>query len=151
MVISNLIGSYKSSSVSLQDNSLPWLPINAKGKNIDFTLDTPAKCLNLNTPSHSMLKKTSTNVGELKMKSTLDKQFKLKLSNIYSKKLSKFNLEKQLDTIHRRKHAKYTNNIVKKSLIRTHSFQSDSNSSYKYENITAQKTENTTKENQRRK
>ena len=98
-----------------------------------------------------MLKKTSTNVGELKMKSTLDKQFKLKLSNIYSKKLSKFNLEKQLDTIHRRKHAKYTNNIVKKSLIRTHSFQSDSNSSYKYENITAQKTENTTKENQRRK
>ena len=106
VVISNLIGSYKSSSVSLQDNSLPWLPIDASSKNIDFTLDTPAKCLNLSTPQ-SMLKKR-TNVGELKMKSTLDKQFKLKLSNIYSKRLSKFNLEKQLDTIHKRKHAKYT-------------------------------------------
>ena len=46
-----------------------------------------------------MLKKTRTNVGELKRKSILDKQFKLKLSNIYSKKLSKFNLEKQLNTI----------------------------------------------------
>ena len=51
-----------------------------------------------------MLKKTRTNVGELKRKSILDKQFKLKLSNIYSKKLSKFNLEKQLNTIGKWKH-----------------------------------------------
>ena len=53
-VISNLIGCCKSSSDSLQDNSSPWFPVAASS---DFTLDTPPKCLNLNTPSQSMLKK----------------------------------------------------------------------------------------------
>ena len=38
-------------------------------------------------------KKTRTNTGKLKRKSLSDKQFKLKLSNTYAKKLSKFNLE----------------------------------------------------------
>ena len=109
----------KSSSGSLQDNSLPWLPADTNSENIDFTLDTLPKRLNLSTPSQSMLKKAKTNAGELKRKSTLDKQFKMKLSNMYSKKLSKFNLEKQLNTIRKRKHANYTNNIVKNSLIRT--------------------------------
>ena len=56
-VISNLIGFCKSSSRSLQDNSSPWLLVDTSNENIDFTLDTPLKCLNLNTPSHSMLKK----------------------------------------------------------------------------------------------
>ena len=64
-----------------------------------------------------MLKKTRTNAGKLKRKGTLDKQFTLKLSNIYSKKLSKFNLENQLNTIRQRKHANYTNNIVKKKYV----------------------------------
>ena len=66
---------------------------------------------------------------------------KLKLSNIYSKKLSKFNLEKRLSTIRKRKHANYTNNnnIVKKLLNKVTNSQSDSNSSGKYENSTAQK------------
>ena len=118
-VISDLIGFCKSSSGSLQDNSSPWLPVDRTIENIDFTLDTPPKSLNLSTPSQSIFKKAKTNARELKRKSTLDKQFKLKLSNIYSKKLSKFNLEKQLNTIRKRKHANYTNNIVKNSLIRT--------------------------------
>ena len=86
-----------------------------------------------------MLKKGKTNGGELKRKSTLHKQFKLKLSNICSKKLSKFNLEKQLNTIRQRKHASYTNNILKKFLNENTNSQSDSNSSYKYENYTTQK------------
>ena len=43
--------------------------------------------------------KNKNNAGELKRKSALDKQFKLKLSNIYSNKLSKFKSEKQLNTI----------------------------------------------------
>ena len=85
------------------------------------------------------VKKAKTNAGELKRKSTLDKQFKLKLSNIYSKKLSKFNLEKQLNRIRKRKHVNYTNNIVKKLLNKNANSQSDSNSSYKYENFTTQK------------
>ena len=62
------------------------------------------------------VKKTRANTGELKRKSALDKQLKLKLSNIYSKKLSKFSLEKQLNTIRKRKHANYKNNIVRKLL-----------------------------------
>ena len=86
-----------------------------------------------------MLKKANTNARELKRKSTLDKQFKLKSSNIYSKKLSKFNLEKQLNTIRKGKHANYTNNIVKKLLNKNTNSQSDSNSSYKYENSVTQK------------
>ena len=63
------------------------------------------------------------------------------MSNIYSKKLSKFNLEKRLSTIRKRKHANYTNNnnIVKKLLNKVTNSQSDSNSSGKYENSTAQK------------
>ena len=50
-------------------------------------------------PKHTISKhvnKTSINAGELKTKSLLDKKFKLKLSNIYSKKLPKFNLGKRL-------------------------------------------------------
>ena len=47
-------------------------------ENMGFTLDTPPKCANLNTPSQSIVKKTRTNAGELKMKSALHKQFKLK-------------------------------------------------------------------------
>ena len=62
----------------------------------------------------------------------------MKLSNIYSKKLSKFNSEKQLNTIRKRKHANYTNNIVKKLLNKNTNSQSDSNLSYKYENTTTQ-------------
>ena len=54
-VISNLARFYKSSSSSLQDNSSPWLPVDTSSENIDFTLDTPPKRLNLNTPSQSML------------------------------------------------------------------------------------------------
>ena len=138
-VISNLIRFCKSSSGSLQDNSSPWLPVDTSSENIGFTLHTPPKCLNLNTPSQSMLKETRTNAGEIKRKSTLDKQFKLKLSNIYSKKLPKSNLEKQLNTIRKRNHASYTNNIVKKLLNKNTNSQSNSNSSYKYENTTAQK------------
>ena len=88
-----------------------------------------------------MLKKTRTNAGELKRKSALYKRFKLKLSNIYSKKIWKFNLEKQLNTIRKRKHTNCTsnNNIVKKLLNKNTYFQSDSNSSDKYENTTTQK------------
>ena len=56
-VILNLIRFCKSSSGSLQDNLSPWLPVDTNRENIDFTLDTPPKCLNLNTPSQSMLKK----------------------------------------------------------------------------------------------
>ena len=56
-VISNHIGFCKISSGSLQDNSSQWLPVDTSNKNIDFTLDTPLKCLNLNTTSQSMLKK----------------------------------------------------------------------------------------------
>ena len=56
-VISNHIGFCKSSSGSLQDNSSQWLPVDASSESIDFTLDTPKKCLNLNTTSQSMLKK----------------------------------------------------------------------------------------------
>ena len=41
-----------------------------------------------------MLKKTRTNAGELKRKSALDKKFKLKLSNIYSKKTMKIQFRK---------------------------------------------------------
>ena len=65
----------------------------------------------------------------------------MKLSNIYSKKLSKFKLEKQLNTIHKRKHANNTsnNNIVKNLLNKNANSQSDSNSSDKYENTTTQK------------
>ena len=58
----------------------------------------------------------------------------MKLSNIYSKKLSKFNLEKQFNTIRKKKHAHYPNNIVKIILNKKTNSQSDSNSSYKYEN-----------------
>ena len=58
-VISDLIGFCKSSSGSLQDNSSPWLPVDTSSEKINFTLDTPPKCLNLNTPSQSMLNKTS--------------------------------------------------------------------------------------------
>ena len=82
-------------------------------------------------PKHTFslhVKKARTNAGELKRKSVVDKQFKLKLSNIYSKKLSKFNLEKQLNTIRKRKHANYYENN-----------SSDSNSSDKYESTTTQK------------
>ena len=102
-VFSNLIGFCTSSSGYLQDNSSPWLLVDISGENIDFTLDIPPKCLNLNTPSHSMLKKTKTNAGESKRKSALDKKFELKLSNTYSKKILIFNLEKQLNTIRKRK------------------------------------------------
>ena len=65
----------------------------------------------------------------------------MKLSNIYSKKLSKFKLEKQLNTIRKRKHANNTsnNNIVKNLLNKNANSQSDSNSSDKYENTTTQK------------
>ena len=56
-VISNLIGFCKSSSGTLQDNSSPWLPVDTSSENIDFTLDTPPKCFNLNTLSQCMLKK----------------------------------------------------------------------------------------------
>ena len=55
--IRNLIGSCKSSSGILQDNSSPWLPVSRSSKNIDFTLDTPSKSFNLNTTSQSILKK----------------------------------------------------------------------------------------------
>ena len=76
-----------------------------------------------------MLKETRTNAGDLKRKSVIDKQFKLKSSNIYSKKLSKFNLEKHLNTIHKRKHANYTSNknIAKNLLNKNTNSQSDSN------------------------
>ena len=76
-----------------------------------------------------MLKETRTNAGDLKRKSVIDKQFKLKSSNIYSKKLSKFNLEKQLNTIRKRKHANYTSNknIDKNLLNKNTNSQSDSN------------------------
>ena len=43
----------------------------------------------------------------------------MKLSSIYSKKLPKFNLEKQLNTICKRKHVSYKNNIVKKKTLIT--------------------------------
>ena len=64
------------------------------------------------------------------------------MSNIYSKFISfisKFSLEKQLNTIHKRKHANYTNNIVKKKFNKKANPQKDSISSYKYENITTKK------------
>ena len=64
----------------------------------------------------------------------------MKLSNIYSKELSKFNLEKQLNAIRKRKNANYTNNnIVKKLLKKNTNSQSDSNSSDKYENTRTKK------------
>ena len=65
----------------------------------------------------------------------------MKLSNIYSNKLSKFKLEKQLNTIRKRKHANYTNsnNIVKKLLNKNTNSRSSSNLSDKYENNTTQK------------
>ena len=87
------------------------------------------------------IKKTITNAGVLKKKSTLDKKLKLKLSNVYSKKLPKFKLEKQLNTICKRKHANHTsnNNIVNKLLNKNTYSRSDSNSSDKYENIATQK------------
>ena len=88
------------------------LLVDTSSENKDFTLDTHPKCFNLNTPSQSMLKKQGPNTGELKKKSALDKKFELKLSNIYSKKLPKFDLEKQINTVHKRKHANYTNNVV---------------------------------------
>ena len=120
-VIINLIGFCKSSSGCLQDNSSPCLLVDISGENIDFTLDIPSKCLNLNTLSHSMLKKTRTNAGESKRKSALDKQFELKLSNIYSKKLLIFNFEKQLNTIRKRKMptTQVIIKLLKISLIRT--------------------------------
>ena len=76
-----------------------------------------------------MLKKSKTNARELKRKSVVDKKFKLKLSKIYSQKLSKFNLEKQLNTIHKRKHANYISNknIAKNLLNKIINSQSDSN------------------------
>ena len=55
-IISNLIGSCKNSSGSLQDNSLPWLLTDKSSENINFILDTTPKCLNLTTPTQSMLK-----------------------------------------------------------------------------------------------
>ena len=85
------------------------------------------------------VKKTRTNTGEPQRKSTLDKNFKLKLSDINSKKLSKFNLENQLNTIRKRKLHNYTNNIVKKLINKNTNSQSDCDSSYKYENTTTQK------------
>ena len=135
-IISNLIGFSKSSS-----GSSPWLLVDTSSENIDFTLDTPPKCPNLNRPSHSMLKETRTNAGELKRKSVLDKQCKLILTSIYSKKLSIFNLETQLNKIHKRKNANFTsnNNIVKNLLNKNTNSQSDFNSSGKYENKTTQK------------
>ena len=45
-----------------------------------------------------MLKKPRIHGGEVKSKAQLDKEFNFKLSNIYIKKLSKFNLEKQLQS-----------------------------------------------------
>ena len=76
-----------------------------------------------------MLKKSKTNARELKRKSVVDKKFKLKLSKIYSQKLSKFNLEKQLNTIHKRKHVSYISNknIAKNLLNKIINSQSDSN------------------------
>ena len=70
-------------------------------------------------PRHTVsnhVKKARTHLVKLQRKSTLDKQFKLKLSNNYSKKLSKFNLEKQLNTIRMREHTNYTNDTVRKIL-----------------------------------
>ena len=94
-------------------------------------------------PKHTVskyVKKIRTNAGELKKKSALDKQFKLKLSNIYSNKLSQFKLEKQLNTIRKRKHDNYTNNyIIKKLLNKNTSSQSNSNLNDKFENTTTQK------------
>ena len=88
-----------------------------------------------------MLKETMTNAGEPKRKSVLDKQCKLILTSIYSKKLSIFNLETQLNKIHKRKNANFTsnNNIVKNLLNKNTNSQSDFNSSGKYENKTTQK------------
>ena len=65
----------------------------------------------------------------------------MKLSHIYSNKLSKFKLEKQLNTIRKRKHANYTNsnNIVKTLLNKNTNSRSNSNLSDKYENTTTQK------------
>ena len=82
-----------------------------------------------------------TNAGEPKRKSVLDKQCKLILTSIYSKKLSIFNLETQLNKIHKRKNANFTsnNNIVKNLLNKNTNSQSDFNSSGKYENKTTQK------------
>ena len=76
-----------------------------------------------------MLKKSKTNARELKRKSVVDKKFKLKLSKIYSQKLSKFNLEKQLNTIHKREHVNYISNknIAKNLLNKIINSQSDSN------------------------
>ena len=76
-----------------------------------------------------MLKKSKTNARELKRKSVVDKKFKLKLSKIYSQKLSKFDLEKQLNTIHKRKHVNYISNknIAKNLLNKIINSQSDSN------------------------
>ena len=84
-----------------------------------------------------MLKKSKTNARELKRKSVVDKKFKLKLSKIYSQKLSKFNLEKQLNTIHKRKHVNYISNknIAKNLLNKIINSQSDSNGSDKYEKL----------------
>ena len=87
-----------------------------------------------------MLKKAKTNTGELKTKSILDKKIKLNLSNIYSNKLSKFKLEKQLNTICKRKHDNYTNdNIIKKLLNKNPNSQSNSNLNDKFEKTTMQK------------
>ena len=65
----------------------------------------------------------------------------MKLSNIYLKKLWKFNLEKQLNAIRKRKHANYISNkkIVNNLLNKNTNSQSDSNSSDKYENTRTQK------------
>ena len=56
-VISNQIKFCKISSGSLQVNSSQWLPVDTSSENIDFTLDTPPKSLNLNTTSQSIFKK----------------------------------------------------------------------------------------------
>ena len=56
-VISNHIKFCKIPSGSLQVNSSQWLPVDTSSENIDFTLDTPPKCLNLNATSQSILKK----------------------------------------------------------------------------------------------
>ena len=80
--------------------------------------------------------KTRTNAVELKRKSVVDIKYKLKLTNIYSKKLSKFNLEKQLNTTRKRKHASYKskNNIAKNLRNKNTNSQSDPNSGDKYVN-----------------
>ena len=90
-------------------------------------------------PKHTVSKHVKKQGPTQERKSTLDKRFKMKLSNIYSEKLSKFNLEKKLNTIRKMKYGNYTNNIVKKLLNKNTNSQSDFNLSYKYENTTTQK------------